>query len=78
MKWPLVSFSHNLLGSDKNAVGGGGASSTRMKEPVLGAGCQLTLGSPFVQTPRPTPALATRSWESADQTTFKRIKGVII
>lgn len=41
-------------------------------------GTASSLCGAFVQTPRPSPVLATRSWESADQTTFKRIKGVII
>ena len=78
MKRPAVSFSHSLLGSAKNAAGEGARVPPRMKESVLGAGCQLTLCGPFVQTPRPTPVLATRSWESEDQTIFKRIKGAII
>lgn len=71
-------FLSQFTGFGQECGGGGGVSPTRKKEPVLGAGCQLTLCSPFVQTPRPTPGLATRSWESEDQTTFKRIKEVII
>lgn len=75
---PSGFFLSQFTGFCQECGGGGGSSPTRMKESVLGAGCQLTLCGPFVQTPRPTPVLATRSWESEDQTIFKRIKGAII